>query len=79
MDITMKHIFAASNVGLVKMENNVIKTTMMPRCFFDDGLAYQYNRLRYFGARLGFKNFQEHKTCIPWLTEHPEKVEIAQT
>ncbi|MCQ3908329.1 MAG: hypothetical protein MJ200_01960 [Mycoplasmoidaceae bacterium] len=65
MDITMKHIFAASNVGLVKTENNVIKTTMMPRCFFNEGLAYQYNRLRYFGARLGFKNFQEHKICNP--------------
>lgn len=78
MDITMKHIFAASNVGMVKTENNVIKVSMMPRCFFDDGLARQFDRLRYFGMQYGFRNFQRMLTCVPWLTEHPEKVEIAQ-
>ncbi len=79
MDITMKHIFAACNVGIVKTENDIIKTSYMPRCFFDDGLVYLFDRVRYFGTKLGFKNFHRQLTCVPWLTEHPEKVEIAHT
>lgn len=78
MDITMKHIFASDNLGMVKTENNVLKTCLMPRCFFNDGLRYQFDRIRFFGSKLGFKNFQHLKTCIPWLTEHPEKVAIVQ-
>ncbi|MBQ0045300.1 MAG: M20/M25/M40 family metallo-hydrolase [Mycoplasma sp.] len=79
MDITMKHIFASHNVGIVKTENNILKVSMMPRCFFSDGLEYQFNKLRYFGTKFGFRNFQHLLTCVPWLTEHPDKVEIAQT
>lgn len=79
MDITMKHIFAATNVGIVKTEKDVIKTSYMPRCFFYDGLAYLFDKIRHFGTKLGFKNFHRQLTCVPWLTEHPEKVEIAHT
>ncbi len=78
MDITMKHIFASGNVGVVHTENNVIKTIMLPRCFFGDGLDYQFDKIRYLGSIFGFKNFQKFTTCIPWLTEHPENVEIVR-
>ncbi len=79
MDITMKHIFSTNNVGMVKTEDNILKVFMMPRCFFTDGLNYQFDRLRYFGMKFGFRNFQNILTCVPWLTEHPDKVEIVQT
>ncbi|MCQ2957180.1 MAG: peptidase dimerization domain-containing protein [Mycoplasmoidaceae bacterium] len=65
MDITMKHIFASGNVGMVKTEDNVLKVFMMPRCFFNDGLNYQFDRLRYYGMKFGFRNFQNMLTCVP--------------
>lgn len=79
MDITMKHIFASDNLGIVKTENGKIKTFMMPRCFFSEGLDYQFNRIRFFASKFGWRNFQYMFTCVPWLTEHPENVEIVQT
>lgn len=76
MDISMKHIFSSHNLAIVQTKDNMLTTTMMPRCFFLDGLDYLFDRLRYFGAAYGFKNFKFFRTGIPWLTNDPEKVEI---
>lgn len=78
MDITMKHIFSTNNVGIVTTENGVIKTVMLSRCFFMDGMDNQFAKLKYFGTPFEFTNFQRTLSMRPWLTEHPEKVQIAQ-
>lgn len=76
MDISMKHIFAAGNIGVVKTENDIIKTTMLSRCFFMDGLERQFALHVAFGKLLGFKNFIKFMTATPWLTKEPEKSKI---
>lgn len=79
MDITMKHIFAAGNIGVVKTTNGVIYTMFLPRSFSTRDLDRQFNMLRYFGNLAGMTNFKRDIHCPPWLTQKPEASPTIQT
>lgn len=72
MDITMKHIFAASNIGVVKTTDGVMYSIVLPRSFNMPDLDRRFRIFQYFGKLAGMTNFQKSVTCPPWLTNKPE-------
>lgn len=79
MDITMKHIFSAGNIGIVKTANGSLYTTCLPRSYSTKDLDRQFNMIRYFGKIAGMTNFKRENHCVPWLTKSPETSPTIQT
>lgn len=78
MDITMKHVFACGNIGVVKTAKDTIYTVCLPRSFSTPDLDRQFNMIRYFGSQAGMTNFKRLTHCPPWLTKSVETSTIIQ-
>lgn len=76
MDLSMKHIFAAGNIGTVRTNGDILETVLLPRSFSEKDLEKQFADICYIGKLLGMNNFKKQVTCPPWLTPYPDKVEI---